>query len=90
MGGQEVLIVRVLNISDHDAASDDKKVLASARVQVHRVNDGAGEADRVIELDLAARGDLGLADCTGSHIGLVRRLKSLRLRCNWRSIHHCF
>ena len=88
MGGQEVLVVRVLNVSDHDAAADDKKVFASARVQMNRVDDGAGEADRVIKLDLAARGNFSLADSTGSDIGFVGGLKFLRLRCNWRSIHH--
>ena len=33
--GQEMLIMRVLNISDNDAASDNKKVLATSWVQVN-------------------------------------------------------
>lgn len=34
MSGQEMLIMRVLNISDNDAASDNEKVLAASWVQV--------------------------------------------------------
>ena len=34
MGSQEMLVVRVLDVTDDDAASNDKKVLARTRVQM--------------------------------------------------------
>ncbi len=35
---QEVLVVRILNVSDHDAAASDETVLAYPWVQVDRVD----------------------------------------------------
>ena len=45
MSCQEVLIMGVLYVSDHNTASDNKDVLAGTRMQTDRVKHGAAETD---------------------------------------------
>ena len=58
MSCQEVLIVKVLGVLYHDAASDNEDVLAGAGTQMDRVMHSATETIWVIGLNLLATSDL--------------------------------
>ena len=67
MSSQKVQIAKFLDVSDHDAASDNKDVLTGAGMQMTGVKHCTAETDWVIdkgndEFDLLATSDLLLAE----------------------------
>ena len=61
MRRKEVLVVGILNVAHNDATPDNQDVLASARMQMDTVRDGATVANGVIKFDLTSAGDFLLA-----------------------------
>ena len=62
---EEVLVVRVAQISNNDAAPGNEHVILGVGVQVDAAHDAARETDGVVELYLVARGDLlGAGGCS--------------------------
>ena len=62
MGCQEVLIMGILQISDHDAASGNKDELFQTWVQMHRVNNFARVTNRVVQFHLLGCSGLNLSE----------------------------
>ena len=85
MGGQKVLIVRILHITHDDAAADDQYVVLNIRVQEHTVHNLTGETNRVIKFNLLSRSDSHLFDILSLLLVLLRLIASHDRRC----VRHC-
>ena len=70
MGCHEVLVVRVLNITNNNRAASNESVVFASRVEVHAVRNLSTESNRVVKLDLVS---LNGSSLSSAHLLLSRR-----------------